>query len=183
LLEAVQLPLEVTQTMKHMYERYGRQGLPGRLVRQEIPLGARLLAIADTYADLTQNRAIVPQDAAPVRLAKFWRATRHGVRPQTWSTCSAHRDGRRREARLLANRHRALIIDPDPEETTVLELRLLEQGSRCAGAHHRPSAQALEKGETELVIRRARLPPNGDGLGSWPRCASVRGGKSCRGWW
>ena len=32
------------------------------------------------------------------------------------------------KARLLANRHLALIVDVDPEETTVLELRMIEQG-------------------------------------------------------
>ena len=32
------------------------------------------------------------------------------------------------KAKLLANCHRALIVDSDPEESTVLELRLVEQG-------------------------------------------------------
>ena len=31
-------------------------------------------------------------------------------------------------ARLLANRYLVLIVDADPEESTVLELRMLEQG-------------------------------------------------------
>jgi DNA-binding response OmpR family regulator len=68
------------------------------------------------------------------------------------------------KARLLANRHRALIIDPDPEETTVLELRLLEQGFEVAQAHTMEQAlKHLEKGETELVVSELDLP-SGDGL-------------------
>ena len=32
------------------------------------------------------------------------------------------------KAKLLANRHKALIVDPNPEQSTVLELRMVEQG-------------------------------------------------------
>jgi DNA-binding response OmpR family regulator len=68
------------------------------------------------------------------------------------------------KARLLANRYRALIIDPDPEETTVLELRLLEQGFEVAQAHGiEPALKILEKGEMELVISELDLG-SGDGL-------------------
>ena len=31
-------------------------------------------------------------------------------------------------ARILSDRHVALLVDPDPEETTVLELRMIEEG-------------------------------------------------------
>ena len=31
-------------------------------------------------------------------------------------------------SRILSDRHVALLVDPDPEETTVLELRMIEEG-------------------------------------------------------
>jgi response regulator RpfG family c-di-GMP phosphodiesterase len=167
LLEAVQLPLEVTQTMEHMYERYDGKGFPDASSAKEIPLGARLLAIADTYADLTQNprnpfrKALRPVQACEV-LARY----RGSVFDPNLVDLFKHTvTGEDVKARLLANRHRALIIDPDPEETTVLELRLLEQGFEVAQAHTIEQAlKHLEKGETELVISELDLPPNGDGL-------------------
>src|SRR4029079_15320180 len=55
LLEAVHLPVSVRNSVFHMYERFDGKGFPDKLVGKEIPLGARLLAVADTYADLTQN--------------------------------------------------------------------------------------------------------------------------------
>ena len=61
------------------------------------------------------------------------------------------------KARLLANRHRALIIDADPEETTVLELRMLEQGFEVTQAHTSDQAlKVLERGESRDRGVRAR---------------------------
>lgn len=166
LLEAVQLPLEVTQTVESMYERYDGKGFPDGASGKEIPLGARLLAISDTYADLTQNprnpfrKTLRPAQACEV-LARY----RGSVFDPNLVDLFKHTvTGEDLKARLLANRHRALIIDPDPEETTVLELRLLEQGFEVAQAHNVEQAlKHLEKGETELVIAELDLP-NGDGL-------------------
>src|SRR5690606_5087296 len=137
LMEAVTLPVEVGTAVEQMYERFDGKGIPSGISGKEISLGARLLAIADTYADLTQNprnpfrKRLRPVQACDV-LAKY-RGTvfdpnlvdlfRHAV------------TGEDLKARLLANRHRALIIDPDPEETTVLELRMVEQGSEVRQAH------------------------------------------------
>src|SRR5688572_9762322 len=55
LMEAVNLPHEALEAMEFMYERFGGDGVPGQRSGKEIPLGARVLAIADTYADLTHN--------------------------------------------------------------------------------------------------------------------------------
>ena len=55
LLEAVRLTPSIKNAVFHMYERFDGKGFPDKLVGKEIPLGARLLAVADTYADLTQN--------------------------------------------------------------------------------------------------------------------------------
>jgi len=167
LLEAVQLPLEVTQTMEHMYERYDGKGFPEGSSAKEIPLGARLLAIADTYADLTQNpRNPFRKTLRPVQACEVLARYRGTVFDPNLVDLFKHTvTGEDVKARLLANRHRALIIDPDPEETTVLELRLLEQGFEVAQAHTIDQAlKHLEKGETELVIAELDLPPNGDGL-------------------
>jgi response regulator RpfG family c-di-GMP phosphodiesterase len=166
LLEAVQLPLEVTQTIEGMYERYDGKGFPDGSSAKEISLGARLLSIADTYADLTQNprnpfrKALRPVQACEV-LARY-RGTVFD--PNLVDLFKHTVTGEDVKARLLADRHRALIIDPDPEETTVLELRLLEQGFEVSQAHTVEAAlKHLEKGETELVISELDLGKS-DGL-------------------
>jgi DNA-binding response OmpR family regulator len=64
------------------------------------------------------------------------------------------------KARLLANRNHALVIDPDPEETTVLELRLIEQGFEVRIARTVDQAfKILEGGEIEVVVSELDLTP------------------------
>lgn len=166
LLEAVRLPTEATKAIEHMYERYDGQGFPEKLSGKEIPLGARLLAISDTYADLTQNsrnpyrKTLRPQQACEV-LQKYKGTV---FDPNLVDIFMHTVTGEELKERLLANRRRALIIDPDPEETTVLELRLIEQGFEVDQARSTEAAmKVLEKGETEIVISEIKLEQGTDG--------------------
>ena len=64
----------------------------------------------------------------------------------------------------MANRLQALIVDVDPEETTVLELRLIEQGFVARTARTADQALTiLAEGETDLVVSEIDLVPV-DGL-------------------
>ncbi len=155
LLEAVDLPPSANTSLSQMYERYDGEGLPNGTKGKEIALGARLLSIADTYADLTQNprnpyrRALRPVQACEV-LGKYKGSV---FDPNLVDLFKHTVTGEDLKARLLANRHRALLIDPDPEETTVLELRLIEHGFEVKIARTLEQAlRALEGGEIEVVI-------------------------------
>lgn len=166
LLESVHLQAETTGAILMMYERYDGKGFPEGAVGKDIPLGARVLAITDTYADLTQNprnpyrKQLPPAEACSV-LAQF----REKVFDPHLVDLFKHMVlGEDLRARLLANRYVALLVDPDPEETMVLELRMIEQGFETKIA--RDAVQALKiLGETEidLVVSEIELP-NGDGL-------------------
>ena len=130
LFEAVPLDPSAAAAIQSMYERFDGQGFPDGLAGKEIPLGARLLSMVDTYCDLTQNprnpyrRALTPAEACEVldrhRNVIFDRNLIDLLR-QTVT-------GDDLRARLLSERSGVLVIDPDPEESTVLELRLLEEG-------------------------------------------------------
>src|SRR6185503_21171812 len=70
------------------------------------------------------------------------------------------------KAKLLANRHRALIVDPDPEESTVLELRMVEQGFDVKIARSVDAARKLlsmNGQDFDLVVCEVELP-DADGL-------------------
>jgi response regulator RpfG family c-di-GMP phosphodiesterase len=167
LLEAVRLPPEATGAVEHMYERYDGQGFPEKLAGKEIPLGARLLAITDTYADLTQNsrnpfrKTLRPTQACEV-------LTRHRgtiFDPNLVDIFKQTVTGEEMKERLLANRRRAVIVDPDPEETTVLELRLIEQGFEVNQARSAEQAvKLLEKGDVDIVICEMQLGEGTDGF-------------------
>jgi len=168
LLEAVRLPPAIKNAVFHMYERCDGKGFPDKLVGKEIPLGARLLAVADTYADLTQNprnpfrKVLGPAEAMDVLLKHKGTI----FDPAILDLFKALVLGEDMKAKLLANRHRALIVDPDPEESTVLELRMVEQGFDVKIARSANAARQLlsmEGMECDLVVCEVDLP-DADGL-------------------
>ena len=168
LLEAVHLPAAVRNAVFHMYERFDGKGFPDKLNGKEIPLGARLLAVADTYADLTQNprnpfrKVLQPAEAMNVLMQHKGTI----FDPGTLDLFKSLVLGEDMKAKLLANRYRALIIDPDPEESTVLELRMVEQGFDVKTARSIDAARKLlttEGVELDLVVSELELP-DGNGL-------------------
>jgi response regulator RpfG family c-di-GMP phosphodiesterase len=166
LLESIKLPQTTRDAVKQMYERWNGGGFPQGLSGKEISLGARILALADVYADLTQNprnpyrKQLESGDACAV-LAK------HRERIFDPHLVDLFRNavmGEDMKAKLLASRRRVLIIDPDPEESTVLELRMIEQGFEVKTARSMESAKTiLSTGTIELVVSEITLP-DGNGL-------------------
>jgi response regulator RpfG family c-di-GMP phosphodiesterase len=166
LLEAVRISPDTTKAIVHMYERYDGKGFPDGLAAKDIPLGARILGVVDTYADLTQNprnpyrKTLSPGEACEV-LMKFKRTV---FDPDVVDLFHNVMMGEDLKARLLADRYVALIVDPDPEETTVLELRMIEQGFEVKIARTVEQAQKLlGEGNIDIVVSEVDLPP-GDGL-------------------
>lgn len=47
---------EASMILLHHHERFDGQGYPGELAGNQIPFGARIVAVADTYDALTTNR-------------------------------------------------------------------------------------------------------------------------------
>jgi response regulator RpfG family c-di-GMP phosphodiesterase len=167
LMEAVKLPHEALEAMLHMYERYAGDGVPGQRAGKDIPLGARLLAIADTYADLTRNpknpfqKTLEAEEACSV-LKRYAPSL---FDPNLVELFKHTVSGDSLKARLLANRQLSLIVDPDAEETTVLELRLLEQGFEVKVARNVESAlRELTRGGIEVVVSEIDLGAK-DGFG------------------
>lgn len=167
LLEAVSLPQEARQALEYMYERFDGNGIPGDFTGKEIPLGARLLAIADTYADLTQNprnpfrKTLRPAQACEV-LARYKGKV---FDPNLVDLFRHTVTGEDLRARLLANRHLALVVEPDPEESTVLELRMVEQGFEVRIARSAEAAlKVLDSEEVAIVVSELDLGKH-DGFG------------------
>ena len=162
LLEGVNLNPSTIKSLETMYERFDGTGLPGNLSGKDIPLGGRILAITDTYADLTQNprnpfrKALRPLEASEV-LIRFKGTV---FDPNLVDLFKHVVTGDDMRARLLANRHRALIIDPDPEETTLLELRMIEQGFEVVITRSSDqAAKLLQAGDFELVVSEVDIKP------------------------
>lgn len=162
LLEAVQLPRDILAAVEGMYERFDGKGLPKGARGKEIPLGSRLLAIADTYADLTQNpRNPFRKKLKPVEACDVIGRYRGKIFDPNLVDLFRHTVlGEDIKARLLSDRHHAMIIDPDPEEATVLEVRMIEQGFEVTQVHASDQAlKVLEQGEIDVVVAELDLKP------------------------
>lgn len=70
ILEDIKQLNEITEIIKYHHEYYNGQGYPYGLKGDEIPLGSRIIAIADAYDSLVSNRAyrscLSPQEAIKV---------------------------------------------------------------------------------------------------------------------
>src|SRR5690606_12165762 len=158
---------DTKSAVEEMYERYDGQGFPGGLKGKDIALGARILAIADTYADLTQNpRNPFRKRLRPVEACEVLSRYKGTIfDPNLVDLFKQTVTGEDLKARLLANRHRALVVDPDPEETTVLELRMVEQGFEVQQAHTAEQAlKLLQSGEFEMAVSELDLGSQMDGF-------------------
>jgi CheY-like chemotaxis protein len=83
------------------------------------------------------------------------------------------------KAKLLADRYHALIVDADPEESTVLELRMVEQGFDVKTARSVDVARKLLSAEGagfDLVVCEVELP-DADGLAFLSEARKEKWGK------
>jgi putative nucleotidyltransferase with HDIG domain len=161
IFESVRLPGDVNTILSHIYERYDGQGFPDRLTGKEICLGSRVLAIVETYADLVGHggnpfrKKLSAQEAWDV-LAKYKGKIFDPGLVDVFKLVVLGDDLR---AKLLADSKKALIIDSDAEETTVLELRLVEHGFDVVICRGSIEAENELANDLDVVISEVDLRP------------------------
>jgi response regulator RpfG family c-di-GMP phosphodiesterase len=162
LFEAVKLPEETTRTLRHMYERFDGQGFPDGLKGAEIPLGARILAMADTYADLTSNqrnphrKILGTAEAMEVLEKNFGKV----FDPNLVALFGAVVAGDDLKRQLLTGAQSILVIESDPESCAILDMQLTSRGFRIRTAKTADAAVAmLQKEAMGLVLSEVDLKP------------------------
>ena len=166
LLEAVALPETALDALRHRYECFDGRGFPERLAGKSIPLGARVLAVAESYVDLTQSqhnsagRRLAAEDACD--MLDRHKGTTFDPAVVDWLRHIVLDDGMK--SQLLASCNRVLIVDPDPEETSVLEVRFAEQGYEVTIEREvRTALKRLDAENFDLVVSEVQLT-DGDGF-------------------
>ena len=151
LLESIELPASATGAVVAMYERFDGQGFPRALKGKQIPVGGRVLALCDAYSDLTLNprnpyrRMLTAGEALKV-LAEFKGSL---FDPDIVDILVQTIAGENLRRRLSADRPMVLLVEPAPEEATIMELRLVAQGFDVKVV--RSGVQALEFVESSPV--------------------------------
>jgi HD-GYP domain-containing protein (c-di-GMP phosphodiesterase class II) len=128
LLEEVNLPETVRQTIRHHHERWDGTGYPDRLAGDAIPLGGRIVAVADTFAAMIAARPHRLPKRVPAALEdiRAWSGTRYdpavvdalvrAVATPTWRGIG------------FGLRHHLILADPDETRAMVLATRLCSHG-------------------------------------------------------
>lgn len=166
LLESVTLPKTAVDALRHRFERFDGQGFPERLSGKNIPLGARVLAVAESYVELTQStanafgRRLSANDACDALDAL--RGLSFDPAVVDWLRHIVLDDGM--TSQIMSDRHRALIVDPDPEETAVLEVQFASHGYEVTIERSIESAlRRLETEKYDVVVSEVRLA-DGEGF-------------------
>jgi HD-GYP domain-containing protein (c-di-GMP phosphodiesterase class II) len=71
ILDALEFPWSVKPAVRYHHERLDGSGYPEGLMGEEIPLGARVLAVADVMAAMTAGRPYRPAQADEEALAEL----------------------------------------------------------------------------------------------------------------
>lgn len=82
LLRAVEPLHGIAPLVRHHHERWDGKGYPGGLAGEEIPHGARLLAVCDTFDAMTSNRPYRQGLAREVALQEIARAAGSQLDPE-----------------------------------------------------------------------------------------------------
>jgi putative two-component system response regulator len=139
----------LTEIVLHHHERFDGDGYPAGLRGEEIPLGARLVAVADTFDALTSVRPYRAAHTAVEAMAVLEEVSGSQLDPRAVAAFQRQWSNRRRRwLTVLAGRHRA-------------------------GRQLRPARLAADR---RRLARSAALPDSGPAAGPAP-AAPARGGR------
>lgn len=128
LLEGIALPAEVRSAVRHHHERWDGAGYPDALAREDIPLLARILAVADSFAAMVSPRMY----RVPLKLPDAERELRDesGTRYDPAVVDALSRVlGRRDQPHLgFVQRHRVLLVNTDQPDAVVTAAKLCSVG-------------------------------------------------------
>jgi len=127
LFEHIQFPWKVLPVIRGHHERYDGKGYPDGLRGREIPVGARIVAVVDSYVALTSERphrdALDP-DAA---LERLMREAGRQFDPEVIEAFQRVLD-KRLSRRKVKKAPRVLLVDSQEDFRKLLKMRLLNDG-------------------------------------------------------
>ncbi len=162
LLESANVPLETTQAIRHMYERIDGSGFPDGLNSTEIPLGSRILAITDTFSDLTSNlrnpfRRILSPSEAIEAIKKSAKPVFDSNLVDLFAIVAAGDDIKRQ---LLTGAKSVLVVDSDAEQCAVLEMQLITHGFNVRTARTAEEAiKTMMDDPIDIMVSEVDLKP------------------------
>ena len=162
MFETAELPRTTIQSIRSMYERVDGQGLPDGTRKNEIPLGSRIIAIADTFADLTSNprnpyrRQLTTAEAMQV-IEKGKNTVFDANMVDLFSIVVSGDDIKRK---LLTGAQTVLVVDSDAEQCAILEMQLTARGFKARATRRADDAiRILMEEPVHLILSEVELKP------------------------
>jgi response regulator RpfG family c-di-GMP phosphodiesterase len=152
LLEHVDFPWKVREVIRHHHERYDGTGYPDGLKGREIPLGSRILAVADAYVAMISERshrsARKPQEA----LEEIERQAGVQFDPEVVEVFLRVTNRRAVVGRSGA-KPKVLLADPDRESRKLFKMKLINEGFAVQAVSSLRRARAkLRRAAPQLVL-------------------------------
>lgn len=176
LLEGVTLPPEVRGAVRHHHERWDGAGYPDRLSGEDIPLDARIIAVADSFAAMMAPRPYRLPKRIPEAVDEL--RSQSGTRYDAEVVAALVRVLARRDQRSLAFglRHYVLVMDADEQAATATAAKLCSNGYLAEVVPDADSArERLKRSPIDALVLCARQPEDAAVL-----LAEVRAGQPWR---
>jgi response regulator RpfG family c-di-GMP phosphodiesterase len=162
MFEQAALPEATHQAMDAMYERFDGQGFPKALKGKDIPLGARILAVADSFSDLSMNprnpyrRKLSGEEAMEVIEGHKGSI----FDPVIVDTLKATLAGNKLRTSILVGQNAILIVDGDTQQGTILDLGLANRGFNVEViSDPRAAVDKMQSKDFDLVVSEVNLEP------------------------
>ncbi|HKQ61794.1 MAG TPA: HD domain-containing phosphohydrolase [Candidatus Polarisedimenticolaceae bacterium] len=127
LFEHIDFPWKVLPIVRHHHERYDGTGYPDGLLGREIPIGARIVAVVDSYLAMTSPREHRPALEPEAALRELIQKAGSQFDPEVVEAFQRVLDGRL-AGRPRQGKPRVLLVDPDDNFRKLLKMRLLNEG-------------------------------------------------------
>ena len=159
IIGSVDFPWKVKPIIIHHHERYDGKGYPSGLKGREIPVGARILSVADAFTAMTayrsyRSRSFTREEA----IRELHRNIGTQFDPEVVEVFTSIVN---REIHFLGlgPKPRILMVDDEIDYLTLLKLRLVNEGFDVATSDNAEEAlAAMKKDPPDLVVADVMMP-------------------------
>lgn len=159
LLASVNLPPMVRDVIRHHHERWDGAGYPDGLVGEAIPLAARIVAVADSFAAMISARPHRLPRRVPAAVDDIKAGAGKQYDPNVVAVLQRVLQGSDWRGLRFGLRNHVLIVDPDDSRAMVLATKLCSHGYLAEAAFDAATArERLKRSKLASIVISADLP-------------------------
>ena len=162
MLAAINLPESVRKSIRYHHERFDGSGYPEHLVGEAIPLGARIVAVADAFAAMISARPHRLPHSVPAALEEVTKTAGTQFDPAVVDALVRVLEGSDWRGLRFGLRHHVLIVDSDETRAMVLATKLCSNGYLAEAAFDGDTArERLNRTQIDGLIVSGELANDG----------------------